>query len=133
MVEPAAGGNRVGLAVSTGAFAGQPSVFVEGNGSVVFSGAPFIKDLVPRTIGFTYDGAAGTAKLYVNGALASTVTGLNDHTLNPCRIRIGAFSGVQSFDGEIAWTYMKVGGPVVSDVQMAAAHASMELEFNLAS
>jgi len=134
-VEPAGGGNRVGLDLVTPAYASTPSVFVEGNGNVQFTGAnvPFLFDGVTRTYGFVYDGPAGTAKLYISGQLVSTVSGLNNHTLNPARIRIGAFSGVQSWKGKLWNAVAKAGGPAPTDAQMLGSHLFNEQEFRLST
>lgn len=126
-LETAPGTNRIAFM-----FSGQQHLLdLNGNG-VTFTGPAICEGNVPHVYGVTYNGTDGTAKLYIDGVLVSSLAGLANVNagLAAMRIRIGSYSGVGHFGGEMAFIGCKAGVEASAD-QMAAIHRGLRAEYGL--
>lgn len=126
-LETAPGTNRIAFLWS-----GQQH-FLDLNGSgSTFTGPAICEGNVPHVYGVTYNGSAGTAKLYIDGVLVSSLSGLANVNSGGAamRVRIGSYSGVGHFGGEMAFLACKAGVEATAD-QMAAIQRGLRAEFGL--
>lgn len=129
-VEPAAAGNRIGFLFSS---SGEHQLFLEGPGVVPFTGIASCEGDMAHSYCVTYDGDAGTAKLYIDGLPVSSLTGLANVTTGAtARIRVGSLSGGLFFAGEMAFLAVKaMPAAMPTDAEVLAMHGGSRVEYAL--